>query len=1011
MGRICDLGRLFLTTPLTRLADLLNATAPSPWEERVRIYREALGQAAQIGRPQLEASLRVSLAQELLDDRSRSRAESLEEAIVGLEEAIRIFRAEGLKIPWAEACTSLAIVFLERIRGRRQDNLEEALRLCRRALQVQSRRARPLFWAEVVDCLAGALAARARPPRAVYLEKSLDLFRRALVIRKQAPDPDGWVNTSINLAKALQERIRGDRAESLEEAIGILRNAEQAMIGRRSSPQWAKVRINLAVTYREHLRGDPIANREQAINILTALLEQKEPLAPLDRGRALQNRAVLYAEPTRGGRAKNLKRAIEGYWQALEIHTREDLPRRWVETAQNLATAYAQLPEGDPAENLERAITLYRQVLDQIDRDQALEDWAVAASNLATACSDRAGEEGKQSLKEAVRLYRQVLEVRRDVDPRGWALTQMNLGNAFARLELYEEPEAFEAARDAYRQALEVHRISTLPGEHRRTQGNLADLFFARQSWQEALDAYRSALAAGEIVYRSAATPEARRATLRANLDFSSRAAWCLARLGRPGEAVEILERSRTRNLNEALGFTEAQLQRLPTPLRTALSTTWERIASLEAQSLRLGPEEREEFLRITESLGGQRAHLDEVLERSRQADPGFLPDGMSPEAALVLAGQIGAPWIYLLTTAHGSLALLVAPGEISPLFFDRFQETDLRAFIHGTKGETPYLQVIATGEAQSLQEVLDRCVPLFEERLLFPLAEELTRRGIRQACLVPCGSLGLLPLAALAPEDLVLHISPSARALEAVQARLREARPPRLVAAGDPPSNHPLAFAAHEAREIAELFPPGGRQVFLKGDATLARVRPALREATHLHLSCHGHFRFDEPLRSAIELAGGEPWLLQDLFDPGLDLASLRLVVLSACQTGITDQELPDEALGFPAAFQKAGVPAVVSALWPVDDRPTALLLIRFYHHHLSEKMEPARALREAQKWLRTSTVRELRLVEHCERILRESRSPHPSVYTLRRRYQKQPDAVPFAHPYFWAGFVVHGM
>jgi CHAT domain-containing protein len=180
---------------------------------------------------------------------------------------------------------------------------------------------------------------------------------------------------------------------------------------------------------------------------------------------------------------------------------------------------------------------------------------------------------------------------------------------------------------------------------------------------------------------------------------------------------------------------------------------------------------------------------------------------------------------------------------------------------------------------------------------------------------------------------------------------------------------------------------------------------------ATHLHFSCHGRFLFDEPLDSSLELSGGEPLRLRDLFDGRLDLGSTRLVVLSACQTGVTDQELPDEARGFPAAFLQAGAPAIVSTLWPVPDGPTALLLIRFYQHHLEDQKEPAVALCLAQQWLRTSTVSELRLMEHCEHVLQETRGIHRTAYHWLRRYRQHPEAIPFHHPYFWAGFTVTGL
>ena len=76
----------------------------------------------------------------------------------------------------------------------------------------------------------------------------------------------------------------------------------------------------------------------------------------------------------------------------------------------------------------------------------------------------------------------------------------------------------------------------------------------------------------------------------------------------------------------------------------------------------------------------------------------------------------------------------------------------------------------------------------------------------------------------------------------------------------------------------------------------------------------------------------------LRDLLDSDLDLSASRLAVLSACQTGIIDfRRIPDEAIGFPAGLLQAGVPGVVSTLWLVDDISTALLLARFYRHHLN--------------------------------------------------------------------------
>ena len=63
------------------------------------------------------------------------------------------------------------------------------------------------------------------------------------------------------------------------------------------------------------------------------------------------------------------------------------------------------------------------------------------------------------------------------------------------------------------------------------------------------------------------------------------------------------------------------------------------------------------------------------------------------------------------------------------------------------------------------------------------------------------------------------------------------------------------------------------------------------------------------------------------------------RLVVLSACQTGQVDTtRASDEMLGMPLAFLQAGACTVVSTLWPVDDRVTAMLVGRFYEELAAE-------------------------------------------------------------------------
>jgi CHAT domain-containing protein len=146
------------------------------------------------------------------------------------------------------------------------------------------------------------------------------------------------------------------------------------------------------------------------------------------------------------------------------------------------------------------------------------------------------------------------------------------------------------------------------------------------------------------------------------------------------------------------------------------------------------------------------------------------------------------------------------------------------------------------------------------------------------------------------------------------------------------------------------------------------------------------------------------------------------RLVVLSACQTAITDfNTLPDEAIGLPAGFFQAGVPGVVGSLWPVNDVSTALLMEKFYELHLQGDkrteegpLVPARALCRAQLWLRDVTAATLaaRFGAERRRPASERHLPYEQISAMWRRFASMmPEARPFAHPYYWAAFTFSGV
>lgn len=380
-----------------------------------------------------------------------------------------------------------------------------------------------------------------------------------------------------------------------------------------------------------------------------------------------------------------------------------------------------------------------------------------------------------------------------------------------------------------------------------------------------------------------------------------------------------------------------------------------------------------------------------------------------------------------LANSNEGSLALIVPPQATKldakhAVWLDEFNSNDLAGLLvqKDANGEVVggYLVGQVAGDVNVLKAALDQVLPSLRERLIGPLAARLVDLGFRQATLIPGGLLSLLPLHAAAFERMTVTYAPSARALQVAcnAAKERIHLPPVLLGIGNPlPNPQPLAFARAEVEAIAPLFAPEKRRAIYERQANRKDTLKHLPGATHLHFSCHGAFNTEKPLDSALYLSGADRLTLHDLLDGDLDLSAARLAVLSACQTGITDfGKVPDEAIGLPSGFLQAGVPGVVSTLWPVNDVSTALLMECFYRHHLRDGLDAATAPRQAQAWLRNAKAGDLAEFFEAEMHKPDTERflPYDQASDAWQRftYDFDEDDHLYAHPVYWAAFIFSG-
>jgi CHAT domain-containing protein len=146
------------------------------------------------------------------------------------------------------------------------------------------------------------------------------------------------------------------------------------------------------------------------------------------------------------------------------------------------------------------------------------------------------------------------------------------------------------------------------------------------------------------------------------------------------------------------------------------------------------------------------------------------------------------------------------------------------------------------------------------------------------------------------------------------------------------------------------------------------------------------------------------------------------ELVTLSACETALGRPGGGDGLLGFAQAFLAAGSRAVCLSLWKVDDTATALLMTRFYQNLLGKRpgldrpMPKAAALAEAKHWLRELSGEEaLKLSAAASNgVVRGDRGAGEVAKRIgppTDLTQPAPkDSKPFAHPRYWAAFILIG-
>lgn len=182
------------------------------------------------------------------------------------------------------------------------------------------------------------------------------------------------------------------------------------------------------------------------------------------------------------------------------------------------------------------------------------------------------------------------------------------------------------------------------------------------------------------------------------------------------------------------------------------------------------------------------------------------------------------------------------------------------------------------------------------------------------------------------------------------------------------------------------------------------AQIKPSL-----IHIASHFSFQPGDSRNSFLLLGDGDRFSLYDmqqypnLFN-GVDLLSLSACETAAQQPGANGKEID----GFAELAQRLGASSVIATLWKVDDDGASQLMTEFYRLRLSSPGAPkSETLRRAQLNLLNGgdTKREGQIVQKPRgAVIVGTNDPKVKVPFT------PPPSAPFAHPYYWAPFVLFG-
>lgn len=853
---------------------------------------------------------------------------------------------------------------------------EIALKLASRGLSYfRSSGSNDLGLAEAENCAGEANSSLGR------LRKSIEHFERALALWTAANDKSGQALATLNIAYSHSDLGDIQKAQnlftqslSIYKELGDKRGEARALTGLGSIHSFLGEK---QAALDKHL---------QAMNLLRTIGDHAGEAI------ALNNIGQAYED------LNNLPTALDNYKQALKLN--QELGNVEYESATRyyIGRTYNSLGNKQTAlQFFTECETLSKQVGQLRVRAYALS----AISAIKSSAGQRT--EAVAQLQQAVRLYRDI------GDRRGQAVALSELGNIHRAMGWNRKALTYhKRARALYHAAGNRHGEATALYDMAFVERALSNfkpaLSYVKES-NELIEILRSQIISPELRASYYASVH-KHAEL--YIDLLMRLGSLQGDKQAQANAFEISEHTHSRSLLEILGQAAAQIKQGVNP--TLLEQERVLQQKLNAKALyhmRVLENSAEpgELETVARDLRELTTSYRELQTQIKQQSPRYAnlvqPQPLKLEQiqaelsddTILLQYSLGTDRSYLWAVTKDLLTAYELPARD---VVENLVKSVCQSLVARQTIEASDLNAYSNQVAGADQQYWKQAAQL-SEMLLGPVVDRIQGKTI---LLVADGALHYLPFEALpelgerdqsSPEPIPLIIDheivnlPSASILATIRQNLRVDSPQdKLIAIladpvfspSDPRVNGSssaslqqdsllrgkglltrLPATKQEAEAIMAIVPGGTSMMATGFDADRSVVLSAeLGKYKVLHLATHGMVDVENPEMSGImfslvdeEGKTKEGFVqLHDIYN--LNLSNTRLVVLSACETGLGKNVRGEGLVGLSRGFIYAGASTVIASLWKVDDSATSQLMTQFYKGMLEDRLTPSAALRRAK-------------------------------------------------------------